>query len=110
MKTSVAPNQPSGPGPRIGVAEGAFEVPDIDAHNAQVVALMLGERRDEAQFAVAVGGEDPVTGQFLTFLANDIANHPERVKVVDTGHVKRLRGLTRGVGVDLDAALSPDDE
>ena len=54
--------------------------------------------------------EDPVMGAFLGFLAKDIAQRPERVKALDARFVDRLRALTHGVVVDLDAALSPDDE
>lgn len=54
--------------------------------------------------------EDPVMATFLDFLANDIAAHPERMKLLDSGFADRLRALTHGVEVDLDAALSPEDE
>jgi antitoxin PrlF len=43
-------------------------------------------------------------------LARDIATHPERVKAVDSAFVERLRARVKGVEVDLDAALSPEDE
>ena len=56
------------------------------------------------------GGDDPVLGRFLNFLAGDIANHPERLQAVDAGLVKRLRSLVGHIDVDLDAALSADDE
>ena len=55
-------------------------------------------------------GDDPVLGQFLGFLAADITRHPERLQAVDTGLVQRLQALVGGVDVDLDAALSEDDE
>lgn len=58
----------------------------------------------------ASDGDDPVLGQFLGFLAADIARHPERLQVVDTGLVQRLQSLVSGIDVDLDAALSEDDE
>lgn len=56
------------------------------------------------------GGDDPLLGQFLGFLARDIASHPERLQAVDAGLVQRLQSLVGGVEVDLDAALSADDE
>lgn len=56
------------------------------------------------------GNDDPVLGQFLGFLARDIASHPERLQTVDAGLVQRLQALVDGIAVDLDAALSPDDE
>lgn len=60
--------------------------------------------------AKAPEGDDPVLGQFLGFLARDIAQHPERLQVVNASFVKRLQALTVGVEVDLDAPLSADDE
>ena len=60
--------------------------------------------------AEASEGDDPVLGQFLGFLARDIASHPERLRAVDAGLVQRLQSLVRGIEVDFDAALSADDE
>jgi len=82
-------------------------------------ALKLG-KRDKIHYTIrpngevvltrveASDGDDPVLGQFLGFLAADITRHPERLQAVDAGLVQRLRSLV-GV-VDLDAALSEDDE
>lgn len=84
-------------------------------------ALRLG-KRDKIHYTIRPGGEvvltraetsqedDPVLGQFLGFIANDIARHPERVRGIDAAFVQRLRSLTQGVAVDLDAQLSADDE
>ena len=52
---------------------------------------------------------DPVLGEFLGFLAVDIASHPERLQAVDAGLVDRLQSLVGGIEIDLDAALSADD-
>lgn len=54
--------------------------------------------------------DDTVLGQFLGFLTRDLANHPERLQSIDAGFVQRLRTLTGGIDVDLDAVLSADDE
>ena len=54
--------------------------------------------------------DDPVLGEFLGFLAVDIASHPERLQAVDAGLVDRLQSLVGGIEVDLDAALSADDK
>ena len=54
--------------------------------------------------------DDPVLGQFLRFLADDIANHPGRLQAVDQPFIQRIRALVAGVDVDLDAALPEDDE
>jgi len=60
--------------------------------------------------AEAFEGGDPVLGQFLGFLARDIASHPERLQAMDAGFAQRLQSLVDGVVVDLDTALSADDE
>ncbi len=84
-------------------------------------ALQLG-KRDKIHYTIHPSGEvvltraepsesdDPVLGQFLGFLARDIASHPERLRAVDASLVQRLQLLVGGVKVDLDAALSADDE
>ena len=84
-------------------------------------ALRLG-KRDKIHYTIRPGGEvvltraessegdDPVLGQFLRFLARDIASHPERLRAVDAGLVQRLQSLVGDIEVDLDAALSADDE
>ena len=60
--------------------------------------------------SVAADGDDPVLGQFLAFLAGDIAGHPERLQSVDTGFVQRIQSLVGAVEADLDAPLPADDE
>lgn len=84
-------------------------------------ALRLG-KRDKIHYTIRPGGEvvltraeaaegdDPVLGRFLGFLARDIASHPERLLAVDANFVQRLQSLTGGIEVDLEAALSADDE
>lgn len=84
-------------------------------------ALKLG-KRDKIHYSIRPSGEvvltrvytsesdDPVLGQFLHFLSDDIARHPERLQSVDASLVQRLQSLVSGVDVDLDATLSADDE
>jgi len=84
-------------------------------------ALRLG-KRDKIHYTIRPGGEvvltratpaegdDPVLGQFLGFLAHDIASHPERLQSVDARLAQRLQSLVGGVEVDLDAPLSAEDE
>jgi antitoxin PrlF len=87
-------------------------------------ALGLG-KRDKIQYTIRPGGEvlltrvevvelgegdDPVLGQFLGFLARDMAAHPARLQTVDAGLAERLRSLVGGIEVDLDAALSAEDD
>lgn len=82
-------------------------------------ALHLG-KRDRIRYLVQENGsvvlqrvndeEDPVLGTFLDFLARDIAKHPQRLRALDAGLAKRMRAVTKGVKVDLNAALDPADE
>ena len=84
-------------------------------------ALKLG-KRDKLHYTIRPGGEvvltrvdvseddDPVLGQFLGFLAHDIAMRPERLQIVDASFVQRIQSLVSDTKVDLDAALSADDE
>lgn len=84
-------------------------------------ALRLG-KRDKIHYTIrpggevvltrveAPGGDDQVLGEFLGFIARDMASHPEHLRTVDTRFLKRLQSLTCNVKVDLDSALSPDDE
>jgi len=84
-------------------------------------ALRL-RKRDKIQYLIRPGGEvvltrasdaeanDPLLGQFLGFLARDIATHPERLQSVSSSFVHRVQSLVGEVNVDLDAPLSEDDE
>ncbi len=84
-------------------------------------ALKLG-KRDKVHYSIRPDGDivltraatvavdDPVLSQFLGFLATDIARHPERVHRVDASLMKRIQSLVGKVEIDLDAALSADDE
>ena len=53
---------------------------------------------------------DPAIGAFLDFLQADMTKHPERLKAFDGTLQARLASLVGDVEVDLDSALSPDDE
>jgi len=53
---------------------------------------------------------DPALGAFLGFLEVDITTHPERLKGFDGALFKRLESLVDDVEVNLDEALSSDDE
>lgn len=84
-------------------------------------ALSLG-KRDKIHYSIRPGGDvvltraeafegdDPVLGHFLSFLARDIASHPERLQAVDVHFAQRIQSLVGGMDVDLDVALSADDE
>jgi len=53
---------------------------------------------------------DPALGAFLDFIEADIKVHPERLQGFDGALYARLKALVGDVEVDLDAALSADDE
>lgn len=53
---------------------------------------------------------DPALRAFLDFIESDIRARPERLKALDGALHARLEALVGDVEVDLDAALSPDDE
>ena len=84
-------------------------------------ALQLG-KRDKIRYticpdgavvltrAIAIDADDPVLEQFLGFLADDIARHPERLQSLDAGLVRRVQSLVSGVDIDLEATLAADDE
>lgn len=85
-------------------------------------ALRL-RKRDKIHYTIRPNGEvlisraappaqgDPVLEQFLDFLAQDIASHPQRLQAVDSALVQRIQSLIGGsVEMDLDAPLSADDE
>ena len=81
-------------------------------------ALHLG-KRDKIRFTLQSDGKivltraddsevDPVLGQFLGFLAKDIAEHPQHVHALSTDLVKCVQSLVGNVEIGLDAPL-PDD-
>jgi len=83
-------------------------------------ALKLG-KRDRIHYTIRSSGEvvltkasssaeDPVLGDFLSFLAKDMSQHPEKLQVVSAGLVERIKSLVEGVEFDLDEPLSDDDE
>lgn len=84
-------------------------------------ALQLG-KRDKIHYSIRSGGEvvltrsepaevhDPILSTFLHFLAQDVANHPERLQAIDARFVQRLQSLTGNVEVDLGASLPADGE
>ena len=83
--------------------------------------LRLG-KRDKLRYSIRPSGEvvlsrattvtrsDPVLDAFLAFLARDMAKHPEQLHTLDPGLVQKLQSLVGEVEIDLDAALSADDE
>lgn len=54
--------------------------------------------------------DDPVLGDFLNFLANDIKHHPSQIQSFHHDLVERARHLTSGVDIDFDSPLDEKDE
>ncbi|MCD8515961.1 MAG: type II toxin-antitoxin system PrlF family antitoxin [Burkholderiaceae bacterium] len=79
-------------------------------------------KRDKIHYIIRANGEvvltrsqsaeavDPVLDQFLAFLANDMAKHPDRIKAVDPALPQYLHSLVTGIEVDLESPLSDADE
>lgn len=55
-------------------------------------------------------GADPALGSFLTFLAHDIQQNPQRLEAVSPDLVSRIQNLVGDVEFDLDAPLEDEDE
>ena len=54
--------------------------------------------------------DDPALGQFLAFMAKEIATRPEHLQALNADAVRSIQALVAGVAVDLDAPLSTADE
>lgn len=80
-------------------------------------------KRDKIHYSIRPNGEvlisgisstpmdDPVLGQFLEFLQNDIANHPEHLRAVDAPLIERINSLVgECVDIDLNAVLTEEDD
>lgn len=55
-------------------------------------------------------GGDPVLDQFLSFLAVDMQKHPEKLQPLTASMRQSVASLVADVDIDLDAALSDEDE
>jgi len=53
---------------------------------------------------------DPVVESFLAFVANDMQKNPEKIQPLSASMRDRVKVLTAGVELDLDAPLSDEDE
>ena len=56
------------------------------------------------------GPGDPIIAEFLEFIANDTRNNFSSLRPVTPEWLSGLQQLVKGIKVDLDAPLSPDDE
>jgi antitoxin PrlF len=67
-------------------------------------AVML-TRADNAE-----SEDDPVLGQFLGFLARDIAANPDHIQTINPDLITRIRSLVDKTEIDINAPLSVEDE
>jgi len=83
-------------------------------------ALHLG-KREKIRYTICSNGNillsradqnetDPALDGFLTFLANDIQTHPQRLTATTPELVSRIQNLIGKVDIDIDAPLSDEDE
>ena len=85
-------------------------------------ALRLG-KRDRIRYRVMEGGQvlleraapdeavsDPALAPFLSLMAKDLQQHPQRLSAVPAGFAQRLLQLVADAEIDLDAALDPADD
>lgn len=83
-------------------------------------ALRLG-KRDKIKYAIQSDGSvvisrvepeesDPVLGEFLSFLAQDMQTHPERLQPLTANMRNSVETLVEGVEIDLDAPLTDEDD
>jgi antitoxin PrlF len=83
-------------------------------------ALRLN-KRDKIRYTIQSNGQvimsradqpenDPVLGQFLSFLARDISRNPQHVQAISSNLINHVQSLVTDVEFDLDAPLSDEDE
>ena len=79
------------------------------------------EKKDKIKFTVQPNGsvlltraesseEDPVVESFLSFIADDMREHPEKIQTLTISMRDRIKSLTSDVVFDLDAPLLDEDE
>ncbi len=76
-------------------------------------------KRDKIVYTVGEDGSvglsrsdesDPVLGEFLSFIATDIKNNPTHIKTISPTLLERARNLVAGMTLDLDEALSDEND
>lgn len=85
-------------------------------------ALRLG-KRDKIHYSIQPDGKvlltramtvdhdtDPVLGQFLAFIEQDISRNPHHLQAIDASLAQRIHALVGEVEIDLDSALQAENE
>jgi antitoxin PrlF len=76
---------------------------------------------DKVRYAISDAGEvtlsradseptDPIIGQFLSFLANDMQKHPDQLQPVTADLHDRIDALVGEMDINLNEPLSEEDE
>jgi antitoxin PrlF len=79
------------------------------------------KKRDKICYTIQPGGQvvisranptenDPLLGEFLNFLAQDIKRNPQHLEALSSGLVSRVQSLVSEVDLELDAPLLDEDE
>ncbi len=77
------------------------------------------EKRDKIRYTLKKNGqvvisrsteEDPLLGNLLSFLAEDIKKNPKHLRTISPSLAARAQALVSKVEIDLDAPLSEKDE
>lgn len=88
----------------------------------ETVRKVLGlNKRDKICYSIQADGQvvisrddqterDPILGQFLNFLAQDIEKNPQHLQSISSDLVSHVQSLVAEVDLDLDAPLSDEDE
>ncbi|MBW4671947.1 MAG: type II toxin-antitoxin system PrlF family antitoxin [Cyanomargarita calcarea GSE-NOS-MK-12-04C] len=90
------------------------------AHHSVRKALGLS-KRDKIYYSIQLNGQvimskaaqsedDPVLGQFLDFIVEDIRNNPLHIQAISSDLFNRVQSLITDVEFDLDSPLSDEDE
>lgn len=78
-------------------------------------------KRDKIRYTIQPDGKalisradqtesDPILGEFLNFLAQDLQKNPQNLQAISTDLVSHVQSLVCDVNLDLDAPLLDEDE
>lgn len=79
------------------------------------------DKRDKIHYVIQDNGnvlitraekanDDPVVGEFLSFIAKDIQKHPENVMAINKELYNKIQELVSGIEIDLNKPLLDEDE
>lgn len=77
---------------------------DKICYNIQPNGKVWISRADQAE------ENDPVLGEFLNFLAQDMEQNPQHLQAISSDLVSHVQSLVSGVDLDLEAPLLDEDE